>query len=63
MEKSMLMAAKETLFANLSKRLMDAMSTIGPAGAIEVCQVEAKSIAIEVGKESNVRIGRTGVRL
>ena len=63
MEKSMLMAAKETLFANLSKRLMDAMSTSGPAGAIEVCQVEAKSIAIEVGKESNVRIGRTGMRL
>ena len=62
-EKSKLMAAKETLFANLSKRPTDAMSTSGPAGAIEVCQVEAKSIAIEVGKESNVRIGRTGVRL
>jgi hypothetical protein len=62
-EKSRLLAAKEKLFTRLSDRLMTAMSTSGPAAAIEVCQVEAKSIAIEVGKEANVRIGRTGVRL
>jgi hypothetical protein len=58
-----LLAAKEELFAKLSGRLMDAMTATGPAGAIEVCQVEAKSIAIDVGKENNVMIGRTGVRL
>ena len=62
-EKSGLLAAKEELFTRLSGRLMDVMSTNGPAAAIEVCQVEAKSIAEEVGKEANVNIGRTGVRL
>jgi len=62
-EKSGLLAAKEELFKRLSGRLMTAMSTSGPAAAIEVCQVEAKSIAEEVGKEANVKIGRTGVRL
>lgn len=62
-EKSKLLAAKETLFTKLSGRLMDAMSQGGPAGAIAVCQVEAKAIAIDVGKEAGVSIGRTGVRL
>jgi hypothetical protein len=62
-EKSGLLAAKEELFTRLSGRLMNAMSTNGPAAAIEVCQVEAKSIAEEVGKGANVKIGRTGVRL
>ncbi len=62
-EKSHLLTAKEELFARLSGRLMTAMSKSGPAAAIEVCQVEAKSIAVEVGKEANVKIGRTGVRL
>jgi Protein of unknown function (DUF3365) len=62
-EKSKLLDAKEALFMQLSGKLMDAMSSNGPASAIEVCQVEAKSIAAEVGKEKNVHIGRTGVRL
>lgn len=62
-EKAELLAAKELLFQKLSGRLMDAMSTTGPAGAIQVCQLEAKAIATEVGKEANVNIGRTGVRL
>jgi hypothetical protein len=63
LEKSSLLAAKEELFKRLSGRLMTAMSEGGPAAAIEVCQVEAKSMAIEVGNETNVKIGRTGVRL
>jgi Protein of unknown function (DUF3365) len=62
-EKSKLLAAKEVLFTKLSGRLMDALSKGGPAGAIGVCQTEAKSIAIDVGKQSNVKIGRKGVRL
>ena len=62
-EKSKLLAAKDLLFKKLSSRLMDALSTSGPANAIGVCQVEAKSIATEVGKEAGVQIGRTGVRL
>ena len=62
-EKAKLLAAKEMLFQKLSGRLMQAMSQIGPAGAIKVCQSEAKTIASDVGMEANVRIGRTGVRL
>jgi hypothetical protein len=62
-EKSKLLAAKDLLFTKLSTRLMDALSTSGPARAIGICQVEAKSIATEVGKEAGVEIGRTGVRL
>jgi hypothetical protein len=62
-EKAKLLAAKEMLFQKLSGRLMEAMSQSGPAGAIKVCQVEAKAIASDVGKEANVSIGRTGVRL
>lgn len=62
-EKSKLLAAKDLLFTKLSTRLMEALSTSGPANAIGVCQVEAKSIATEVGKEAGVLIGRTGVRL
>lgn len=62
-EKSKLLAAKDLLFTKLSGRLMDALSTSGPAIAIGVCQVEAKSIATEVGKEAGVQIGRAGVRL
>ena len=62
-EKGKLLAAKEVLFQKLLGRLMDAVSKTGPAGAIQVCQLEAKAIATEVGKEANVKIGRTGVRL
>jgi Protein of unknown function (DUF3365) len=62
-EKSKLLAAKDLLFTRLTGRLMEAMSATGAAGAIKVCQVEANSIAMEVGKEANVHIGRTGVRL
>ncbi len=62
-EKSKLLAARDLLFTKLSGRLMDALSTNGPTNAIGVCQVEAKSIATEVGKEAGVQIGRTGVRL
>lgn len=32
------------------------------AGGLGICQLEAKSIAAEVGKEA-VQIGRTGLRL
>lgn len=62
-EKSSMLAAKEELFKRLSNRLMTVMSEGGPVAAIEVCHIEAKSLAAEVGKEANVNIGRTGVRL
>ena len=62
-EKMKLVAAKEALFAKLSGRLMEAMSTGGPASAIDICQKEAPAIALDVAKSSNVKIGRVGVRL
>lgn len=62
-EKSKLLVAKDALFTKLSSRLMAALSSSGPASAIGICQIEAKAIATEVGKEAGVRIGRTGVRL
>lgn len=63
MEKSSLLAAKDELFKRLSGKLISVMSEKGPVAAIEVCQVEAKSMAMEVGEAANVHIGRTGVRL
>lgn len=63
MEKSSLLAAKDELFKRLSGKLMSVMSEKGPVAAIEVCQVEAKSMAMEVGEAASVKIGRTGVRL
>lgn len=62
-ERSKLLAAKDALFTQLSGRLMEAVTKDGPAAAIDVCRVEAKSIASAVGEGSNAKIGRTGVRL
>ncbi|MCC6507610.1 MAG: DUF3365 domain-containing protein [Pirellulaceae bacterium] len=62
-EKTRLLSAKDALVTKLTGRLMDAMAASGPAGAIEVCQLEAKQIALDVGQAQNVSIGRTGVRL
>ncbi len=62
-QKQAMLAAKEALFTKLSGRLMEAMSSQGPAAAISVCQKEASQIAAEVSAEHNLRIGRTGVRL
>lgn len=62
-DKARLMAAKDALFTSLSGRLMQAMSSGGPEGAIEICSKEARSLASTVGEQENVRIGRTGVRL
>jgi len=57
-----LLAAKDALFQQLSGKLMSAMSQ-GPAEAIAVCQQEATAIALAVGEEQGVKIGRVGVRL
>ena len=57
------MAAKTALFMRLSGRLMDVMSSGGPAAAIEVCSKEASEIAAEVGEELGVKIGRTAIKL
>ena len=56
-------AAKDALFARLSTRLVDVMGKDGAAAAIDVCSREAATIAAEVGKEHDVRIGRTSFQL
>ena len=56
-------SAKDSLFDQLSTRLLASMSTEGPAKAIEVCSKLAPKIATEVGQQHGVTIGRTGVRL
>lgn len=55
--------AKDALFAKLSGRLIEVMSTDGPAAAISVCSREATAIAAEVGEEQGVAIGRTSFNL
>ncbi|MCA9126262.1 MAG: DUF3365 domain-containing protein [Planctomycetales bacterium] len=62
-QKQAMLAAKEELYTKLSSRLMEAMSSEGPAGAILVCKQEAPKIAADVSQELGLRIGRTGVRL
>lgn len=61
-QRAELVAAKDALFQQLSGKLMSAMSQ-GPAEAIAVCQKQATQIAMEVGKQQRVKIGRVGVRL
>ncbi len=62
-QKTRALAAKSALFERLSTRLMQAMSNGGPTAAIEVCSKEAQTIAIEVGQEHHVKIGRTSFKL
>lgn len=61
-QRAELLAAKDALFQRLSGKLMEAMSQ-GPVEAIAVCQTQATKIAMDVGKEQGVKIGRVGVRL
>lgn len=56
-------AARDALFQALSMRLMQAMATGGPAGAIEICSQEARRLADQVGHQYNVSIGRTSFKL
>lgn len=58
-----MLAAKESLFKQLSQALMDAMTSGGPADAIEVCHQKAPELAAVVSQQHGLKIGRTGVRL
>ena len=55
--------AKDALFNELSTQLLAAMSSGGPAKAIEICSKLAPKLAREVGEQHHVLIGRTAVRL
>jgi hypothetical protein len=61
--KQLALAAKEALFKQLSSRLLEAMGSGGPVAAIEVCSQEAPRIAVRVGEDHGVKIGRTSFKL
>ena len=61
--KAKAIAAKDALVEQLSGKLVRAMSTQGPAAAIEVCSNEASKIAKSVGEKHGVKIGRTSLKL
>lgn len=52
-----------TLQQRLQERLASALRERGPAGAVEVCRVEAPDIAAAVGKERQMEVGRTSHKL
>ena len=60
--KARAIAAKNALVEQLSGKLVRAMSTKGPAAAIEVCSNEASKIATSVGEKHGVKIGRTSLK-
>ena len=62
-DKQSMLAAKDALFEQLSGALMNAMTSGGPAAAIQVCQQKAPQLAAEVSQQHGLKIGRTGVRL
>lgn len=62
-QKQIAVKAKEAMFNQLLARLEHVISTGGPANAIHICKSEAPLIAAKVGKDFNVAIGRTSVKL
>ena len=59
---SIALTARDELFRRLSARLVEAMSSGGPAAAIEVCRREAAEIATAVGEQYDVQVGRTSFK-
>ena len=57
------LAARDALFQRLLERLMEALTSSGPAAAIEVCGRQAPQIAADVSQQYGVSIGRTSHRL
>jgi hypothetical protein len=57
------LAARDTLFQQLSGRLTEVLTDAGPTKAIEVCKSDAPRLAGEVGQQFGVSIGRTSHRL
>ncbi len=57
------LGAKDALLGRLSSALVAAMSSGGPAAAIEFCSKQAPRIAAEVEEEHRVAIGRTSFKL
>jgi hypothetical protein len=57
------LAARDSLFQQLSGRLTEVLTESGPSKAIEVCKSDAPRLAGEVGLQFGVSIGRTSHRL
>ncbi len=55
--------AKNHLFKKLSGKLIEVISSEGPAKAIHVCGKEAIKMAKQTGKEFELKIGRTALKL
>lgn len=55
--------ARKVLGKTLFSRVSEVIKTKGPARAIDVCNLEASGITDQVGRQFNVRIGRTSFRL
>lgn len=56
-------AARAALGKTLLTELTAALGERGPAGAIEVCSVRGPALAVAVGQQHGVRIGRTATQL
>ena len=61
LQKAQALEAKESLSSMLSLELKAAMAD--PATAIHFCKTRAPSIASQIGKEQNLRIGRTSFQI
>jgi hypothetical protein len=55
--------ARGDLAGTLMSRVTEAISNKGPAGAIEVCNLEAQGLTQQVAEKHDVDIGRTSFRL
>jgi hypothetical protein len=62
-QREIALAARDALFQELLAELTEALSSSGPASAIEVCSQKAPQIAADVSQQFGVRIGRTSHRL
>lgn len=56
-------AVADELGQQLVAALGEAIQRSGPVGAIEVCQLRAPQIAAELGKQRDIEVGRTALRL
>lgn len=56
-------SARDAMFGQLTRALMQAMAQHGPAGAIDACRIEAPAIAARTAQDQSLRIGRTSWKL
>lgn len=62
-QRQLALDARDAMFGTLMGALTDALRAGGPDAAIDVCSEQAPAIAERVGREREVRIGRTSWKL